>query len=414
MRNGLSKDLITRVLGGAPKYTIAELEEKFPPRNLPEGAMVTRFAPSPTGFFHTGNLYPTIVDKKLAQQSEGIFILRIEDTDTKRTVPGAVDIIVNSLSNFGLNIDEGMIGEDKEIGAYGPYTQSQRKDIYHSLAAQWLADGRAYPCFMTSDEMDEIRKKQTASGLKTGIYGEFARDRDLTPDEVTARLDMGLVPSIRLYSTGDPSRRIFCPEGIRGSVAFPENDEDIVIIKSNDGLPTYHFAMLCDDHFMRITHVIRGNEWLPSLPLHIQMYNMMGWTPPLMTHHATIDKLDDDTLGRRKLSKRKDREASVALLMEDGWPPEAIVEYVFNIIASGYEEAKQKRTSLTIWDYPINIKKLSSSGALFDMKKLEWWAREFIATRHACKNQPAFYCKNFMTPLFHTDYLQKQRPLQSD
>ncbi|MDR1337580.1 MAG: hypothetical protein LBJ73_00950 [Rickettsiales bacterium] len=394
MRQGLSPDLIARVLGAAPRYTIAQLEEKFPPRTAAHaqdgadtppsggnsGAMVTRFAPSPTGFFHTGNLYPTIIDKKLAQQSSGVFILRIEDTDTKREVPGAVDIIVNSLAKFGLGVDEGMIGDNKEIGAYGPYVQSKRKDIYQSVAAELMAAGKAYPCFLTAEEMDEIRAKQSAGGWRTGIYGEWARDRDLTVEEIAARLDKGEVPSIRLYSAGDCNRKIYCKEAIRGSIAFPESDEDIVIIKSNDGLPTYHFAMLCDDHFMRITHVVRGNEYTASLPLHAQLFNVMGWTPPVFIHNATIDILDEETGNRRKLSKRKDRVASVALLLADGWPPESVLEYVFNLAVSGYEEAKMKNLALTIWDYPINIKKLPASGALFDMKKMEWWAKEFIAT----------------------------------
>ena len=385
MRTGLSKDLIARVLGQAPKWTVAELEEKFPPRNLSEGAIVTRFAPSPTGFFHTGNLYPAIVDKKLAQQSGGIFILRIEDTDTMREVPGAVDIVVNSLAKFGLTPDEGAVGEGKEIGDYGPYTQSMRKDIYQSVAAELLACGAAYPCFLAAEEMDEIRTKQTAAGFRTGIYGEWAKWRDAGEDEITAQLDAGQVPSIRLYSTGDFNRKVYCKEAVRGSVESPENDNDIVIIKSNDGLPTYHFAHLVDDHFMRITHVFRDQTYTPSLALHVQMFNMMGWALPVYIHHATIDTLDAETGGRRKLSKRKDREAGVGNLLEDGWAPEAILEYIFNIIASGYEEAKMKNPALTVWDYPINIKKLPASGALFDMKKLEWWARELIAAMDESK-----------------------------
>lgn len=380
MRSGLSKSLIERVLGGKPKWTIAELEKKFPPRDLPEGAMVTRFAPSPTGYFHTGNLYPTILCKCLAKESGGVFILRIEDTDTKREVSGAVDVIVSSLAKFGLDVDEGMVGDNKEIGAYGPYTQSKRKDIYHSVAAELLATGRAYPCFLSQEEMDDIRARQTAAGFPTGIYGEWARDRDITEEEVSARLDAGAVPSIRLYSTGDPSRKIFCKEGIRGSLSLPENNEDIVVIKSTDGLPTYHFAMLCDDHFMRPTHVIRGMEYIPSLSLHVQMFDTMGWAAPVFMHNATIDILDGDTGNRRKLSKRKDRVAAVANLWADGWPPESVLEYVFNIIVSGYEDAKMKNPALSIFDYPIKIKKLPVSGALFDIKKMEWWAKEFIAT----------------------------------
>ncbi|MCL1785927.1 MAG: glutamate--tRNA ligase family protein [Alphaproteobacteria bacterium] len=379
MRKGLSPDLIARVLGAAPKWAIEDLEEKFPPRNLSDGAMVTRFAPSPTGFFHTGNLYPAIVDKKLAQQSGGVFILRVEDTDTAREIPGAIDIVLDSLAKFGLNPDEGVVGDKVEVGVYGPYTQSKRKDIYHSVAAELLARGAAYPCFLTADEMDEIRAKQTAAGFRTGIYGEWARDRNLSEDEIITRLDAGEVPSVRLYSTGDYNKKIYCKEAIRGSVESPENDNDIVIVKSNDGLPTYHFAHLVDDHFMRVTHIFRDQTYTPSLSLHVQMFKAMDWALPIYIHHATIDILDAETGGRRKLSKRKDRAAGVGNLLEDGWAPETISEYIFNIIASGYEDAKMKNPALTIWDYPINIKKLPASGALFDMKKLEWWAREFIA-----------------------------------
>ncbi|MCL1891787.1 MAG: glutamate--tRNA ligase [Alphaproteobacteria bacterium] len=377
MRMGLSTDLIARVLGGAPKWTIAELEEKFPPRNLPEGAMVTRIAPSPTGFMHIGTVMMAMINKKLAKDSGGVFIVRIEDTDTKREVERATELILNWLERFGLSDDEGA----QRGGHYGPYIQSQRKDIYHSVAAELLATGRAYPCFLSPIEMEDIRAKQSAAGFPTGIYGEYARDRDLTEDEIIARLNAGETPSVRLYSTGDPSRRIFCKEGIRGSVAFPENNEDIVIVKSNDGLPTYHFAMLCDDHFMRVTHVVRANEWLASLPLHVQLYDMMGWAPPVFAHTFTIDKFDEETGNQRKLSKRKDPESAAGFYVENGWPTEAVLEYIFNLAASGYEEAKTKGQVKTIWEYPaFKIKKIPTSGALFDMKKLEWWAKEFIAT----------------------------------
>lgn len=370
MRNGLSKDLIKRVLGGKPKYTLDELEQKFPARSLPDGAFVTRFAPSPTGFMHLGGLYGALIDYKLATQSGGVFMLRIEDTDTKREVKEAVDIIIDSLNKFGLKYND--------MPEYGPYYQSQRKDIYHSVAAYLLENGLAYPCFLTSAEMDEIRKNQTAAGFATGIYGEFARDRDLSDDEIIAHLDNGEVPSIRLYSTGNPEKRIFCKDAVRGSISFPENNEDIVLIKSNDGLPTYHFAHLCDDHFMRTTHVIRGEEWLPSLPLHAQLFRMMGWMPPLYIHTSTIDKIDAETGKQRKLSKRHDPEANVAFFMADGWPTDAVLEYLGNIAASGYEEAKNKGVVKSFWEYEMRAKKIPMSGALFDMKKLEWWAKEYI------------------------------------
>lgn len=371
MRNGLKPDLIERVLGAKPKYTIAELEEKFPVRDLPDGAFVTRFAPSPTGFMHIGGLYQVLINSKLACQTGGVFMLRIEDTDTKREVKDAVQIIVDSLAQFGLvyNNDE----------KYGPYYQSQRRDIYHSVVADLLARGLAYPCFLTPDDMEEIRNRQTAAGFATGIYGEFARDRDLTDTEIIAHLDRGEVPSIRLYSMGNPEQRIFCKDAVRGSISFPENNEDLVLIKSNDGLPTYHFAHLCDDHFMRTTHVVRGAEWLSSLPLHYQLFRMMGWTPPLYIHTSTLDTIDKETGKQRKLSKRHDPESNVANLLSDGWPTNAVLEYLFNIIASGYEEAKLKGVVKSIWEYDFKPKKIPMSGALFDMKKLEWWAKENIA-----------------------------------
>lgn len=370
MRKGLSKDLIARVLGGAPKYTIAELEEKFPPRALPDGAFVTRFAPSPTGYMHIGGLYGALIDCKLATQSGGVFMLRIEDTDTKREVASAVDIIVDSMHRFGLEYNN----DEK----YGPYYQSQRKEIYKSVAADLLARGLAYPCFLTADDMERVRENQRNAGFATGIYGEFARDRDLTESDIIAHLDNGEIPTIRLYSAGNPENKIYCRDAVRGSIGFPENNEDIVLIKSNDGLPTYHFAHLVDDHFMRTTHVIRGEEWLPSLPLHTQLFRMMGWTAPMYIHTSTIDKIDSDTGKQRKLSKRKDPEANVAFFLADGWPVGAVLEYLGNIAASGYEEAKAKGQVKSIWDYELKPKKIPMSGALFDMKKLEWWAKEYI------------------------------------
>lgn len=387
MRPGLSPDLIKRLLPDA-KWTVAELEGKFPVRDLPDGAMVTRFAPSPTGYMHIGGLYQMLIDYKLAKQSGGVFILRIEDTDTKREVAGAVELILSTAQKFGLmpnekpvfNPKQDMKIVDSEGSKYGPYLQSYRKDIYHSVAAHLLATGLAYPCFLTAVEMEEIRENQKSSGLPTGIYGVFARDRDLSEDEIIARVDAGEMPSIRLYSNADKNEKIFCKDAVRGSIAFPQNDEDIVLIKSNDGLPTYHFAHLVDDHFMRTTHVVRGEEWLPSFPLHVQMFNMMNWKAPAYVHTSTLDTIDDETGKHRKLSKRKDPQANVAQFIESGWPVDAVLEYLFNIIASGYEEDKLKGKVKSIWEYELKLKKIPMSGALFDMKKLEWWAKEFIAT----------------------------------
>ena len=372
MRNGLSKDLIERVLGAKPKYTLDELEAKFPQRHLPEGAFVTRFAPSPTGYMHLGGLYSALIDYKLAQQSGGVFLLRIEDTDTKREVKEAVDLIINSLNKFGIN------NSNDEM--YGPYYQSQRKDIYHSVVADLLAKGLAYPCFLTQEEMDEIREKQKTAGFATGIYGEFARYRDISEEEIIQHLDNGETPSIRLYSMGDVSRRIFVKDAVRGSISLPENNEDIVLIKSTDRLPTYHFAHLCDDHFMRVTHVVRGEEYFGTVALHVQILRMMGWQLPNYIHTATLDKIDAETGKQRKLSKRHDPEANVAFFLQDGWPTNAVIDYLGNILASGYEEAKLKGQVKSFWEYELKPKKIPMSGALFDMKKLEWWAKEYIAT----------------------------------
>jgi len=387
MRKGISKSLIARVLGGVPKYTIAQLEEKFPPRNLPDGAMVTRFAPSPTGFMHIGGLYSALIDKKLAQQTKGIFILRIEDTDTKREIKEASFIIVNGMRIFGLNVQEGPVGYNKkekyiwirQQGKYSSYFQSKRKDIYHSVAADLLAKGLAYPCFMSQEEMDDIRAKQAAEGMRTGIYGAFAKWRDAEESEIIAELDKGVVPVIRLYSTGDADKKIYCKDAVRGSVGFPENDEDIVLIKSNDGLPTYHFAHLVDDHFMRTTHVVRGEEWLPSLPLHVELFKMMDWPLPFYIHTSTIDKIDPETGKQRKLSKRLDPEADVRYFIKNGYPKNAVLEYLYNIANSAYEENKTKGKIKNIWEDELKIKKIPISGALFDINKLGWWCKEHIA-----------------------------------
>jgi glutamyl-tRNA synthetase len=372
MRTGFSKELIARILPNA-KYSLQELDAKYPARNLSDGAEVVRVAPSPTGFMHLGGLYQMLINKKLAVQSNGVFMLRIEDTDTAREIPGATDLILRTATEFGLNPDEYL-----EVGAYAPYVQSMRRDVYHSVAAYLLENGLAYPCFMTAEDMAAVRENQKAAGFPTGIYGEFARDRDITEEEVAKNLEAGLRPTIRLYSTSDPNAKIYCKDAARGSIAFPQNNEDIVLIKSNDGLPTYHFAHLCDDHFMRTTTVVRAEEWLSSLPLHYQLFMMMNWDIPTYVHTSTLDKIDVDTGKQRKLSKRKDPEASVEQFIKDGWAKESVLEYLTNIIASGYEEEKAKRPETNYLTYPIKIKKIPQSGALFDMKKLEWWAKEFI------------------------------------
>lgn len=356
--------MIEKVLGGAPKHTIAELEAMNPQNNTGE---TTRVAPSPTGYMHIGGIYQALINWKIAKQTGGKFYLRIDDTDQKREIPGAVEIIVNSLDALGLAPD-------------GVTTQSQRGDIYRATAADLLEKGLAYPCFMTQEDMDKVRAQQKMLGLQTGIYGEWARDRDITPEEIEAKLAAGEKPTIRLYSSGDPSKKIYCKDAVRGSMAFTENNDDIVLIKSTDGLPTYHFAHLVDDHFLRTTLVVRADEYLSTFPLHIQMFATMGWQAPKYIHTSTLDKIDEESGKQRKLSKRKDPEANVAYFLDEGWPAEAIKNYLFNIANSGFEEALSKNPAANIENYEFKIKKIPTSGALFDRDKLEWWAKEFIAT----------------------------------
>ena len=376
MRNKISENLINKILKTIPKYTLEELEDLYPERNLGESAIISRFAPSPTGFMHIGNLYQAFINYKLAKQSNGIFILRIEDTDSKREVEGAVDLINSTLEKFNLIPDESGY---KLNGKYGPYKQSERKDIYLSMVAELMRRGLAYPCFLSAKDMEEIREKQTSLGIPTGIYGTWAKYRDLDEDSILEKLNEGITPSIRLYSMGDTNKKIVYKDLSRGILHLPENNEDIVLIKSNDNLPTYHFAHLVDDHFMRTTNVIRGEEWLPSLPLHLQLFKMMGWKIPTYTHTSTLDKIDDITGKQRKLSKRHDFEASVKNFIQEGWESEVLLEYLLNILSSGYEEEKRKNKDINLWNYNINLKKIPISGVLFDIKKLQWWAKEYIA-----------------------------------
>ena len=291
------------------------IEARYPWRQLKPGAMVTRIAPSPTGFMHLGGLYTALISERLAHQSGGIFFLRIEDTDSKRAVPGALELIINSLSHFGLALDEGEKELGRESGDYGPYKQSQRASIYQAWVKQLIVAGQAYPAFETVEELEELTQKQEASKVAPGYYGPWAYWRDKTPAEALAMLDQGLKPVIRWRSNGDPERRLIVSDMFKGRLALRESDQDIVLLKSN-GLPTYHLAHVIDDHLMGTTHVIRGDEWLSSLPLHLQLFATLGWQPPIYGHLAPIQKLVGQS--RRKLSKRHDPEASVTFYDEAG------------------------------------------------------------------------------------------------
>ena len=342
-------------------------EEKYPQRNLEEGSMVTRFAPSPTGFIHIGGLFGSIVDKKLAKQTNGTFILRVEDTDQKREIENGILQIVNGLADFGIVPDEGMVSETEEKGIYGPYKQSARKDIYQAFAKSLIERGLAYPCFCSPEDLDEIRTKQEAAKLRPGYYGIWAKCRTMPIDEVAEKIKNGDKFIIRFKSQGREDRKIKHKDVIKGNLEFPENDQDVVIIKA-DGLPTYHFAHAVDDHLMRVTHVIRGDEWLSSLPLHLELFYALGFKAPKYAHTSTIMK--DENGNKRKISKRKDPEAAVSYYSEEGIPKEAVVEYLLNIANSTFEPWRRGNPDKSIDEFELQLNKMSVSGAVFDMVKL--------------------------------------------
>ncbi len=346
---------------------ISYYEEKYPERGLEEGAIVTRFAPSPTGVMHVGGLYQGLIAKKLAEQTKGVFFLRIEDTDQKREVENGIKGIVESLKEFGIEPDEGMTSETEEIGKYGPYKQSLRKEIYQSYAKYLIEQGKAYPCFCTQEELNQIREKQEAAKIRPGYYGIWAKCRGLTVEEMAKKIEAGDEYIIRLKSPGREDRKIKHKDIIKGNVEFPENDQDVVIIKG-DGLPTYHFAHAVDDHLMHTTHVIRGDEWLSSVPLHLQLFQVLGFRAPKYAHIAPIMKNDDGN--KRKLSKRKDPEAAVSYYAEEGIPKEAVKEYLLNIANSTFENWRRANPEKPIEEFNLQLNKMSVSGALFDMVKL--------------------------------------------
>lgn len=348
-------------------------ENMFPPRNLPEGAKVTRLGPSPTGFIHLGNLFGAFADERLAHQSGGVFYLRIEDTDDKRYVEGAVDIIINSLRFFGINFDEGA-SADGETGSYGSYTQSLRGPIYRCFAKKLVSEGKAYPCFLTEEEIANIRSEQEAAKQNPGIYGKWAKSRNLSLEDIEDKLSSGMPYVIRLKSDGDMSlpddqiKRFEVEDAIRGTLSMPVNDQDTVLLKAN-GIPTYHFAHVVDDHLMRTTHVVRGAEWLASLPIHVELFEKLGWEPPVYCHTAQLMKLDEDG-NKRKLSKRKDPELSLNFYRNLGYHPAAVREYLLTVLNSNFEEWRIANPAADIEEFRFTTEKMSNSGALFDLNKL--------------------------------------------
>ena len=361
-------------------FTLDQLEARFPPRGLPEGARVTRFGPSPTGSMHIGGLYTSLVSRRAAHQSGGVFYLRIEDTDKKREVEGTVELILDSLATYGLSPDEGEIADGKDIGAYGPYRQSERVPIYQSCVRWLLERGHAYPCFASAEELQALREAQAKHKVPPGYWGTWAIWRDKTEAEVDAALAAGKPFVIRLRSTGGRDERVTLPDTIRGDLEFPANQTDVVLLKA-DGVPTYHLAHVVDDHFMRTTDVIRGNEWLASYPMHAEMFGLFGWAPPRFAHISPIEKNDGSS--RRKLSKRSDPEASVGWYMEAGYPRDAVIEYLLNLIDGRFEEWRTANPGVSNDHFQIEIERMNRAGALFDLAKLDSVSRDVVGAMSA-------------------------------
>ncbi len=373
MDNQKLADLLFPEVVNTPEY----YEEKFPYRKLPNKAEVTRMAPSPTGFIHLGNLYSALADERIAHRNGGVFYLRIEDTDEKRKVDGAVETIINVLRYFDIEFDEGAGFDDTDPrNAYGPYFQRQRVEIYHTYAKSLVERGLAYPCFCTEEELDKVRAKQEEDKVLTGYYGEYATCRNLSYEEVEANIKAGKPYVLRLRSQGSPDKEITFVDAIKGEIKLPENIHDIVLLKK-DGIPTYHFAHAIDDHLMRTTTVVRGGEWLASAPIHYELFHLLGFKMPAYAHTAHLMKFDEETGGKRKLSKRKDPELSLDYYRKDGYHPYTMKVYLLTLLNSNFEEWHEKFPDKDINEFPFSVEKMNQSGALFDKDKLH----------NICKNE---------------------------
>ncbi|MCL2815512.1 MAG: glutamate--tRNA ligase, partial [Oscillospiraceae bacterium] len=399
-------DKLARLLFPDVKSTPEELEKRYPPRNLPSEACVTRFAPSPTGFLHLGNLWSSLIDERLAHQSGGVFYLRLEDTDQKREIKGAIQGIFNFLNGFDLNLDEGFT-PNGEIGAYGPYVQSERKPIYEVFAKQLVFEGKAYPCFCAPEQLEEIKKTQNASKENTGYYGKWAKCRDLTFEEIESKINNGEPYIIRFRSPGDEKKRITVNDLVKGSLELPENIRDELVLKS-DGLPTYHFAHVVDDHLMHTTHVVRGDEYLSTLPVHAQFFEAFGWEMPQYIHHAMLQKQEGES--KRKLSKRKDPELSLDYYGEVGYMPECLKEYIMTLLNSNYEEWRMADPRAKLEQFGFKIEKLSPSGALFDLNKLNDISKNYISALSADEiyAQVTNWAKKHDIDLYHILNIQEK------
>ena len=359
--------------------TPESLEARFPQRNLPEGAVVTRMAPSPTGFVHLGNLVQGLTSERMAHQSGGILFLRVEDTDAKREVPGAVEVLIDTLKHYGIQFDEGAT-MDGDNGIYGPYRQRQRASIYHVYAKKLVSEGQAYPCFCTEEELTSMREKQEAAKETTGYYGKYALWRDRSMEEIQAQLDAGNPWVLRFRSTGSIENQFKFDDVVKGKLTITENNVDHVLLKS-DGIPTYHFAHAVDDHLMRTTHVVRGDEWLPSLPFHIQLFKALGFKLPKYVHIGPLMKMDGTS--KRKLSKRKDPELALTFYKAEGFPVQAVYEYLMTLLNSNFEDWRRANPTAPATDFKFSPKKLNPAGNLFDYAKLTDVSKNVIAAMDA-------------------------------
>lgn len=377
-------------------------EEKYPYRKLPNKAEVTRLGPSPTGFIHLGNLYSALADERIAHKNGGVFYLRIEDTDAKRTVEGAVDLVINSLRYFDIEFDEGAGFPDSDpVNAYGPYYQTQRVDIYHTFAKELVLKGLAYPCFCTEEELEAVRLQQETDKVLTGYYGKYAVCRDLSLETIEENLKAGKPYVLRLRSQGSPENEITFTDSIKGEIKLPENIHDVVLLKK-DGIPTYHFAHAIDDHFMRTTTVVRGGEWLASVPIHYELFHVLGFKMPKYAHTAHLMKFDEETGGKRKLSKRKDPELSLDYYRKDGYHPYTMKVYLLTLLNSNFEEWHEKFPDKDINEFPFSVDKMSVSGALFDKEKLH----------NICKNELSKLSEDDLYEFLHNWALENEPEME--
>ena len=376
--------------------TPEQVEARFPARNLPEGAVVTRMAPSPTGFVHLGNLVQGMISERMAHQSGGVLFLRVEDTDAKREVPGAVQVLIESLKFYNIHFDEG-VGLDGDIGIYGPYHQRQRANIYHVFAKLLVSQGKAYPCFCTEEELSAIREQQEANKETTGYYGKYAIWRDRSLEEIRTQLDAGNPWVLRFRSEGSIEHQFKFDDLVKGKLTITENDVDHVLLKS-DGIPTYHFAHAVDDHLMRTTHVVRGDEWLPSLPFHIQLFQALGFKLPKYVHIGPLMKMDGTS--KRKLSKRKDPELALTYYKAEGFPTQAVREYLMTVLNSNYEDWRRANPDAPIESFKFSPKKLNPAGSLFDYAKLVDVSKNVISRMDAANvyEQLLAWAKEFDEP----------------